>query len=42
MMRPLAQGTQQPTLLLVFGVKMRLPMPVGMPTIGGSLAKFKG
>ncbi|MBB97095.1 MAG: membrane-bound PQQ-dependent dehydrogenase, glucose/quinate/shikimate family [Rhodobacteraceae bacterium] len=33
-------GTVQDTVL--FGVKMRLPMPVGMPTIGGSLATQGG
>ncbi|SLN26187.1 Quinate/shikimate dehydrogenase (quinone) [Aquimixticola soesokkakensis] len=33
-------GTVQDTVL--FGMKMRLPMPVGMPTIGGSLATQGG
>ncbi|WP_428926064.1 membrane-bound PQQ-dependent dehydrogenase, glucose/quinate/shikimate family [Marinibacterium sp. SX1] len=33
-------GTVQDTVL--FGVKMRLPLPVGMPTIGGSLATQGG
>jgi quinate dehydrogenase (quinone) len=33
-------GTVQDTVL--FGVKMHLPMPVGMPTIGGSLATQGG
>ncbi|WP_226554484.1 membrane-bound PQQ-dependent dehydrogenase, glucose/quinate/shikimate family [Celeribacter naphthalenivorans] len=33
-------GTVQDTVL--FGMKMRLPMPVGMPTIGGSLSTQGG
>ncbi|MBT9383008.1 membrane-bound PQQ-dependent dehydrogenase, glucose/quinate/shikimate family [Pseudooceanicola sp. CBS1P-1] len=33
-------GTVQDTVL--FGAKMRMPMPVGMPTIGGSLATQGG